>query len=106
VATAGPLIGSIGAVAVYLAGRQLDSNLMLAIAYAGLFLNLINLTSAGACSPDGAVPACLPQKTGAAVRRPRSIDCTRPLGYAAMTATIRCVRGSTMRISSPTWMYS
>src|SRR5262245_60424664 len=43
VAMAGPLIGSIGAVAVYLAGRQLDSNLMLAIAYAGLFLNLFNL---------------------------------------------------------------
>jgi len=43
VATAGPLIGSIGAVAVYLAGRQLDSDLMLAIAYAGLFLNLFNL---------------------------------------------------------------
>jgi Zn-dependent protease len=43
VALAGPLIGSIGAVAVYLAGRQLDSNLLLAIAYAGFFLNLINL---------------------------------------------------------------
>ena len=43
VALAGPLIGSIGAAAVYLAGRQLDSNLMLAIAYAGFFLNLINL---------------------------------------------------------------
>ena len=43
VAMAGPLVGSIGAVAVYLAGRQLDSNLMLAIAYADLFLNLINL---------------------------------------------------------------
>ena len=43
VAMAGPLIGSIGALAVYIAGRQLDSNLMLAIAYAGLFLNLLNL---------------------------------------------------------------
>jgi Zn-dependent protease len=43
VAMAGPLIGSIGALAVYLAGRQLDSDLMLAIAYAGLFLNLFNL---------------------------------------------------------------
>ena len=43
VAMAGPLVGSIGAVAVYLAGRQLDSDLLLAIAYAGLFLNLINL---------------------------------------------------------------
>ena len=43
VALAGPLIGSIGAVVVYLAGRQLDSDLLLAIAYAGVFLNLINL---------------------------------------------------------------
>ena len=43
VAMAGPLIGTIGALAVYLGGRALDSNLLLAIAYAGLFLNLINL---------------------------------------------------------------
>src|SRR5262249_4640898 len=43
VAMAGPLIGTIGSLVVYLAGRQLDSNLMLAIAYAGLFLNLFNL---------------------------------------------------------------
>jgi len=43
VAMAGPLVGTIGALAVYLAGRTLDSNLMLAIAYAGLFLNLFNL---------------------------------------------------------------
>jgi Zn-dependent protease len=43
VAMAGPLIGSIGALAVYYAGRELDSNLLLAIASAGLFLNLLNL---------------------------------------------------------------
>jgi Zn-dependent protease len=43
VALAGPLIGSIGALAAYIAGRELDSSLMLAIAYAGMFLNLINL---------------------------------------------------------------
>jgi Zn-dependent protease len=43
VAMAGPLIGTIGALAVYLAGRTLDSNILLAIAYAGLFLNLFNL---------------------------------------------------------------
>jgi Zn-dependent protease len=43
VAMAGPLIGTIGALAVYYAGRAYDSNLMLAIAYAGLFLNLFNL---------------------------------------------------------------
>lgn len=43
VAMAGPLIGTIGALATYLAGRQLESNVLLAIAYAGLFLNLFNL---------------------------------------------------------------
>ncbi len=43
VAMAGPLIGSIGALAVYYVGREYDSRLLLAIAYAGLFLNLFNL---------------------------------------------------------------
>jgi Zn-dependent protease len=43
VAMAGPLVGTIGALAVYLCGRSLDSNILLAIAYAGLFLNLFNL---------------------------------------------------------------
>jgi Zn-dependent protease len=43
VAMAGPLVGTAAAVAVYLCGRWTDSNLLLAIAYSGLFLNLINL---------------------------------------------------------------
>jgi Zn-dependent protease len=43
VAFAGPLIGTIAAVVVYLLGRGTDSTLLLAIAYAGLFLNLFNL---------------------------------------------------------------
>jgi Zn-dependent protease len=43
VAMAGPLVGTVGAVLVYFSGRSLDSNLLLAIAYAGLFLNLFNL---------------------------------------------------------------
>src|SRR5215468_12299987 len=43
VAIAGPLVGTIAAVAVYLLGRSTDSALLLAIAYAGLFLNLFNL---------------------------------------------------------------
>ena len=43
VAVAGPLVGTIAAVAVYLWGRSTDSALALAIAYAGLFLNLFNL---------------------------------------------------------------
>ena len=43
VAVAGPLVGTISAVAVYLWSRWTGSALLLAIAYAGLFLNLFNL---------------------------------------------------------------
>jgi Zn-dependent protease len=43
VAMAGPLVGSVAAVLVYLWGRAEESSLLLAIAYAGLFLNLFNL---------------------------------------------------------------
>jgi Zn-dependent protease len=43
VAMAGPLIGTIGALIAYFAGRMYDSDMLLAIAYAGLFLNLFNL---------------------------------------------------------------
>jgi Zn-dependent protease len=43
VAFAGPLVGTVGAVAFYLWGRWSDSALLLAIAYAGLFINLFNL---------------------------------------------------------------
>jgi Zn-dependent protease len=43
VAMAGPLIGTVGAVVVYLWGRSADSGMLLAIAYSGLFLNLFNL---------------------------------------------------------------
>ncbi|WP_288393415.1 site-2 protease family protein [uncultured Herbaspirillum sp.] len=40
---AGPLAGSIAALACYFAARQLDSTLLLAISYSGFFLNLFNL---------------------------------------------------------------
>ncbi len=43
IAFAGPLVGTVGAVAFYLWGRWTDNTLLLAIAYAGLFLNLFNL---------------------------------------------------------------
>jgi Zn-dependent protease len=43
IAMAGPVVGTVAAVAVYLVGRWTDSTLLLAIAYAGLFLNLFNL---------------------------------------------------------------
>jgi Zn-dependent protease len=43
VALAGPILGSIGALAVWLAGEVLDSDLLIALAFTGFFLNLFNL---------------------------------------------------------------
>jgi len=43
VGIAGPLVGSIGALACYWLGRTYDSQLLLALAYSGFFLNLFNL---------------------------------------------------------------
>ncbi|MBB4368460.1 Zn-dependent protease [Bradyrhizobium sp. cir1] len=43
VAIAGPVVGTAAALAVYLWARSEDSALLLAISYAGLFLNLFNL---------------------------------------------------------------
>lgn len=39
----GPLLGTLGALGCYFLARSTDSNLLLALAYAGLFLNLFNL---------------------------------------------------------------
>lgn len=43
VATAGPFIGTVGATIVYLWGRHTGSDLLLAIAYSGFFINFFNL---------------------------------------------------------------
>ena len=43
IAIAGPIVGSIGAFAVYFYAREADSRLWLAVAYSGFFLNLFNL---------------------------------------------------------------
>ncbi len=43
VAFAGPLVGTLGAIACYFLARHFDSRLLLALAYSGLFLNLFNL---------------------------------------------------------------
>ena len=40
---AGPLLGSVAALACYFLARNYDSNLLLALSYSGFFLNLINL---------------------------------------------------------------
>ena len=43
VALAGPVLGSLGALAVWAAGAALDSDLLVALAFTGFFLNLFNL---------------------------------------------------------------
>src|SRR5438128_1855091 len=43
VAAAGPLVGTAGAILVYLWARWTGSDLLLAVAYAGFFLNFFNL---------------------------------------------------------------
>jgi Zn-dependent protease len=43
VGLAGPFLGTLGALACYYGGRELSSNLLLALSYAGFFLNLFNL---------------------------------------------------------------
>ena len=43
VALAGPIVGSLGAAAVWAAGEALDSELLIALAFVGFFLNLFNL---------------------------------------------------------------
>ena len=43
VGMAGPLVGTLGALVCYFLARHFDSDLLLALAYAGMFLNLFNL---------------------------------------------------------------
>lgn len=43
IALAGPLIGTVGAIACYVVARMTDSSLMMALAYAGCMINLWNL---------------------------------------------------------------
>ncbi len=40
---AGPLVGTVGALACYFLARNYDSDLLLALSYAGFFINLFNL---------------------------------------------------------------
>jgi Zn-dependent protease len=47
VALAGPMLGAVAALGCYLVGRADDSALLVALAYFGFFLNLINLIPVG-----------------------------------------------------------
>ena len=43
IAIAGPILGSLGALATWILGEALDSDLLIALAFTGFFLNLFNL---------------------------------------------------------------
>jgi Zn-dependent protease len=47
VAIAGPILGGVASLVVYVVGKQQHSNLLLALAYFGFFLNLFNLLPFG-----------------------------------------------------------
>ncbi len=47
IALAGPILGGVASLVFYLAGRSQGSDLLLALAYFGFFLNLINLIPIG-----------------------------------------------------------
>jgi Zn-dependent protease len=47
VTLAGPVLGGVGALGLLVAGKAIDSDLLLALAYTGFFLNLINLLPIG-----------------------------------------------------------
>ncbi len=60
VALAGPIIGSLGAAAVWAAGESLDSELLVALAFTGFFLNLFNLIPVSPLDGGRAVAALHP----------------------------------------------
>ncbi|MGH3022246.1 MAG: site-2 protease family protein [Gaiellaceae bacterium] len=60
VALAGPILGSLGAVGVWAAGEALDSDLLVALAFTGFFLNLFNLLPVSPLDGGRAVAALHP----------------------------------------------
>jgi Zn-dependent protease len=60
VALAGPILGSLGALGVWVAGEALDSELLVALAFTGFFLNLFNLVPVSPLDGGRAVAALHP----------------------------------------------
>lgn len=60
VALAGPILGSLGAAGVWAAGEALDSDLLVALAFTGFFLNLFNLVPVSPLDGGRAVAAIHP----------------------------------------------
>lgn len=60
VALAGPVLGSAGAAVVWVAGEAIDSDLLVALAFTGFFLNLFNLLPVSPLDGGRAVAALHP----------------------------------------------
>ena len=60
VALAGPILGSLGALGVWIAGEALDSQLLVALAFTGFLLNLFNLLPVSPLDGGRAVAALHP----------------------------------------------
>jgi Zn-dependent protease len=60
IALAGPILGSLGALAVWGAGEALDSDLLVALAFTGFFLNLFNMLPVSPLDGGRAVAALHP----------------------------------------------
>jgi Zn-dependent protease len=60
VAMAGPILGSLGALGIWVAGEALDSELLVALAFTGFFLNLFNLLPISPLDGGRAVAALHP----------------------------------------------
>ncbi|MGH2994854.1 MAG: site-2 protease family protein [Gaiellaceae bacterium] len=60
VALAGPILGSVGALGVWVAGEALDSELLVALAFTGFLLNLFNLLPVAPLDGGRAVAALHP----------------------------------------------
>ena len=60
VALAGPILGSVGAAGAWVAGEALDSDLLVALAFTGFFLNLFNLLPVSPLDGGRAVAAIHP----------------------------------------------
>jgi Zn-dependent protease len=60
IALAGPIVGSLGAAAFWLAGEALDSELLVALAFVGFLLNLFNLLPVSPLDGGRAVAAIHP----------------------------------------------
>ena len=68
VGIAGPVAGTVAAMACYYAAEYTQSQLLLALAYAGFMINLFNLIPLSPWTADGSPPLSHPRSGGWACR--------------------------------------